>query len=1065
MATQMLGKGTVRVEAVEPVQSRLFEPLDFFMLRTPLLSLEHYFKLNNSKNSLDSLREYVQHELVCEAIAVASPSLLAALPNISGDPAARKTKQVASSILRYLLRMTTRPTPFGLFAGAAVGSLGTYTQIELADLEQHRKRTRPDMQWLLAIVNKLEKRIDIMKQVRIQRNHIILPMGGRLGLPFSTECGQRNKAAGVQTESITLRSTEAVQAALDIASEPTAFARVVEELLLRYPEAGEEKVTGLVWQLFGQEFFISELRPPLTGDQPLQYVIERLDNIVGAEEERAVLLEVQALIEKYDAVPIGQGLELYTKLTSRMKEFMETDAPVQVDLRLETKQAVINQQVGQEIARVAECLWKLSLPQRGVTQLQGYRLDFIERYGTAQEVPILEVLSDELGLGAPANYTYPRGTRTEAARPRPSEQREIIFMERMIRALANRQLEVELTDDVIEQLSDPAFDASSAPDSLEIYAEVVARSQEAVDQGDYLLVIGPNPGSQGAGSSFGRFLDILGPEVQQSLRDVYKRQAELRPDVLFVEAAYLPPNGRVGNVALTPNLRDYELVMGTNAGGDAQSLSIDDIVVGATLDRLYIKSKKLGKEVVVTAGNMMNFNSAPNVYRFLREVSLENVRNWQPFMWGSLDVAPFVPRVRYGRTILSSASWKLNMQMLGIEKDADEVSWYLAFAKWRDEWMVPRFVYMAYADHRVLLDLENSDHLTELRAEMSRSKRVTLREMVGSFEERFSQGENGNYTMECVFPVIKKKTDDLPNSISGSNRAPVDSQVRLRMPGSEWLFLKLYGVRSREDEFISSEILEFAAKAMGSGVVKDWFFMRYRDPEPHIRLRFYGDPQKLMSELMPAVHQWSSKLLAEGFIQRMMIDTYDREVERYGGPELIAEAEKVFAADSRTSARLLTLLRYKQTDLPNFVVAAISIIDIMTQYGLSFERQFSWLDRIVKKEEHIEEFRGWRKKLLPLADPHADWAGLRAYPSGEALLTAFRIRVGALQAYSQKVAEAAQNQSLWNRQELILGSVIHMHCNRLMGVDRDLENKAMVFARHILFNQRHWRGIVSHDSK
>nr|WP_281361253.1 lantibiotic dehydratase [Kroppenstedtia pulmonis] len=68
---------------------------------------------------------------------------------------------------------------------------------------------------------------------------------------------------------------------------------------------------------------------------------------------------------------------------------------------------------------------------------------------------------------------------------------------------------------------------------------------------------------------------------------------------------YFPSRGRDGNISLAPGLQPYELVLGTNSANDKKQLELEDIVVGATLDRLYLKSASLGKEVIFTANNML----------------------------------------------------------------------------------------------------------------------------------------------------------------------------------------------------------------------------------------------------------------------------------------------------------------------------------------------------------------------------------------------------------------------------------------------------------------------------
>ncbi|MCR8966190.1 lantibiotic dehydratase [Brevibacillus halotolerans] len=1047
-------------------EENLFTAADFFMLRLPLFPLENFYELNQMNDYLTAIKEYARDEKVREAILISSPSLYAALPNLEDDPTSRKTKQTLSSFIRYFLRMSTRATPYGLFAGVALGSLTDKTDFLLGSCDYNKKRTRPDMEWLLAIIKKLEQRLDVVKQLKVQKNHASLQVGGRIELALATEYGQIKRLDGMQKERISIRATEVVYNVFALAEHPILFEELIARLIEKYPEAGEQRVTGLLWQLFSQEFLISELRPPLTIANPFDYVMARLKLLDGVQDIFMELAYIQEEMKRYDELPIGKGIQAYQELLARMKAIEASDTPIQVDFHLASNKVCLHNGIGEEVAKVAECLWRLSFVQRGATHLRSYHKDFLERYGTSREIPVLELLSEEIGLGAPAGYMFPSSTRREiVSPPKYSDQREAIVMRKVIQAIATKKREIEITNDLLEQLDIDPVNPKYAPDSLEMYVEVIASSQEAIDKGEYLLEVGAMPGSSKVGQSFGRFLDILGTEAIEKHEQVHKQVQGRLEDVIMVDAVYLPAAGRMANIMLHPSLSEYELSIGTNSSEKAtHSLLLEDIVVCATVEHMYLKSRKHGKKIIISSDNMLNFRNSPNVYRFLREVSLENVRNWQPFSWGNMEGSPYLPRVRYGKTILSPAIWNMMPSSLGLKENpkADQL-WYDAFSKWRREWDIPRYVYMAFGDNRILLDLDNSYHVEEIRSELFKSKSIQFREKIGGVDEYWVNGPEGHFTMECVVPLIKKKELQKMNLTSYRKTKVLSKEQYIRFPGSDWLFIKLYGGQYRQNDFIVDEIRAFADSMVQKGAAEEWFFMRYLDPDHHIRLRFHGNPEKLLQEILPELYRWIQECQRKGFIQRMVIDTYDREIERYGGPTIMADAERVFSRDSQTTVKLLELLRYKQTNLPDYVLATISIIDIMTRFGLSFEQQFEWMEQVVKKDAHRAEFRKWRKTLLTLADPRNDWQGLRSHPSGEEIREAFYLRTDALTTFGKLVSEGEQNKSLWNSPATILGSLIHLHCNRIFGVNREMEEKAMAFVRHTLHSQLHWRENVGNS--
>ena len=125
----------------------LFESIGMIMVRTPLLPLDTIRplltrtlesnpakELGGSPLSLAMLSQAIEHDtlavqqclgtltrdpVVREALLVGCPDLVEAIPRWQQSPNGKRGRRVQAKLLRYMLRMSTRPTPFGLFAGAA----------------------------------------------------------------------------------------------------------------------------------------------------------------------------------------------------------------------------------------------------------------------------------------------------------------------------------------------------------------------------------------------------------------------------------------------------------------------------------------------------------------------------------------------------------------------------------------------------------------------------------------------------------------------------------------------------------------------------------------------------------------------------------------------------------------------------------------------------------------------------------------------------------------------------------------------------------------------------------
>ncbi len=127
-----------------------YEPLDWVLVRSPLLPFRRYLELEEDERA--ELPTALEEPRVRRALSVASPALferLASEPSSAGSGRRRRL-----GALRYLIRMATRPTPYGLNAGVALGRWDERTDLELADGDTVRARL--DMGLIANLITELE---------------------------------------------------------------------------------------------------------------------------------------------------------------------------------------------------------------------------------------------------------------------------------------------------------------------------------------------------------------------------------------------------------------------------------------------------------------------------------------------------------------------------------------------------------------------------------------------------------------------------------------------------------------------------------------------------------------------------------------------------------------------------------------------------------------------------------------------------------------------------------------------------------------------------------------------
>ncbi|WP_053216164.1 lantibiotic dehydratase [Guptibacillus hwajinpoensis] len=1041
--------------------SQLYGTMDYFMLRAPLLPISESYGHAGSDSFIANIKMISDMPEVKEAIAVSSPTLYKSLHKLNGDPKSKKTRNAISSVMKFLIRMSTRPTPFGLFSGFASGHFSEETMGNIGEIDQHIKRARPDMEWLLGIVGIAEDEYSIVKDVKVKVNDTVYFVGERVYLGYHSNGGRKSNNDKVEkTENISIKYSEAVEKVFAHANGYIYFSDLVGNIHEAYPGVEKDQIRDFIWKLFKEEFLISELRPPFTNTNSFTYIINKLKNVDGAKTLVDELVEIAREIDVYNSLSIGEGLEKYEQITSNMKSLHKINTPLQVDVKLHFPEEVkIHKNVKQDAAFAAELLWKLSEPTIGYKHLKDYHMEFIEKYGTNREISVLELLSEEKGLGAPATYKHPQGFRSFSDDHYSNSQMDRLLFGKYHECVASESLEVVLTESELQPILDDETVDMFAPDSGELYTELLSPSKEDLDNGDYLLAIGSNAASMEVGQTFGRFSDMLD---EHSLLNITNDQREIQKNftddsVEFVEATFLPNSGRTGNVSVNYSSQKFELALGTNTSSSGKSIAIHDIMVGATLGRLYLKSKSLNKRLVIKSNNMFNFNNAPNIYRFLQEVSKEDTKPIKPFNWGVLEHSPFLPRVRVGRLILNPALWKINQSIVELaDPDLDFQEWKKNFEEWKAKWKVPEVVFLTFGDNRILIDLQNDFHLKELRGELRKKGRVQLREVISNYKDHhWVKNNSRSYNSELIIPFKKNEVVHPKPKVRLLTTSEISEEDIYKEIGSEWLYFKIYLPFSRQEPLIAQEFYEFVKTIKSQKGVENVFFIRYQDPQPHIRLRMKGAPEELIGSVLPKFRNWFNVTKQKGYVRDFSINTFEREIERYGGLGLIDTIEDYFEVDSFIAIELLKMKKFNQLEFDLPYIAAMNILHLLDKIGWPYDKQLTWIKTGTDKLDYIDEVRPIRKELVSRTLPFDGWAHLQKSDYNLYKLLSMKDQI--LSVLAEKIDRNLETNSLTNNPERIIGSLIHMHCNRIFGTNRELEKKVMATVRHVLEGQKYWR--------
>jgi thiopeptide-type bacteriocin biosynthesis protein len=225
----------------------------------------------------------------------------------------------------------------------------------------------------------------------------------------------------------------------------------------------------------------------------------------------------------------------------------------------------------------------------------------------------------------------------------------------------------------------------------------------------------------------------------------------------------------------------------------------------------------------------------------------------------------------------------------------------------------------------------------------------------------------------------------------------------------------------------------------GSGLAGKWFFIRYADAEPHLRLRFHGEPGRLAAELLPRLEVVLAPLLDDGRVWRMQLDTYAREVERYGGDEGMLLAERLFCLDSECALSILEGVPGDEGLAWRWKLALCGIDLLLDALALDPEARLAWarrrrvaFARELRAGSHLnrqlgEKYRKERQGLAELLSLLRGNGGLE-YPA----LRALRQRTDGLADVAGQLRMLEHAGRLAVAIPELADSYAHMHVNRML---------------------------------
>lgn len=906
-----------------------------FVLRTPMLPVS--FKALSNEELFNLSRQ----PFFMEAIYLASPVLHDELLKWHNGEITdtKEISRLSLSVYKYYRRMQSRCTPYGLFAGCGTGFWTEQTEVVLD--KNFRRHTRLDMNYLCTLVFRLNRMEQVLPLLRFYPNNSRYISGGSLRyVEYHYINGKRVH------EISSVENTPYLSKILDLANSGASLSDLADSLV--DDEISKEEAMDFVRELVTSQLLVSELEPTTTGEEFIHHLLATLDTLDSEDEElQSVIRTLRATQQGLEAIdlcpanPVEKYRSVYKDLSDLKVPLLEGQL-FQTDLYKNMDKATLNSELSVKMQEAITFLNKL-LKKDEKGNLKRFCENFYNRYEEAT-MPLLEVLDTETGIGFSStdaqgiNELVDDLAGTGAQRGpidiRWTPQMELLH-NKLMAAIRNDEHTVIFTDEDLGSIDNSSV---NFPDTMSVMFEMCGENK----------VYMHSFGGSGAACLLGRF-GHGDPGIRKILSDIDVFESRLESGRVIAEIVHLPES-RIGNILFRPDIRRYEIpYLAKSTLSPEYQLPLQDLMVSVRQNKVLLWSKRLNKEVVPRLSTAHNYvNNALPVYQFLCEMQ----HNYHDklgvvFGWGPMaSNYKFLPRAQYKDVIFETARWRLDKEDLTPVLNTSSPTYMDDVKLWRNKWKLPERVLLDDGENKLLIDFEDEMSLRVLESTVRKRHLVIFREFLFDPADAVVRDAEGNpYTNEFIAVLRKNEAVIVQQQIPKIPRTQSQTVQRNFAIGDEWLYYKVFCGVKTADKLLAETIKPVADELLQRKWIDKFFFIRYNDPDHHLRLRFHISRPEHLGDVVASVGAMLNPGISDGSIFRIQTDTYKRELERYGS-STITQAESLFFVDSVATLQMLEATSSDGDDLLRWQFAIRSIDQLMDVFGYTPERKLELLERL-----------------------------------------------------------------------------------------------------------------------
>lgn len=1043
------------------MQKNPLQVADFFVIRTPRLSLKLFQAIPAESAQLnDFLRTWLQQPGVREALYLASPSLLERVDQWYSQP--KQDNKLNEALLKYLIRMSCRPTPFGLFSGISLGKVAAETALKPAQMQQDQRITRLDMFYLNQIRDHLTNQASKDSALSYVVNPTLFRFGDRYHYieSYQSEDFRQYRLSVVNVDEVLTGILAQFQPACTLQ-------QLVDWLTQQYPDNATEEIWQYVQQLRTEGVIQTQIKLPLTSGNPDEAFVRSLAE-TGHRAIATGLQDVITALRLLDKKPQNEPAD-YLQIYQQLKQLpfpVSANKLFQTDVLRSFEHCELGQGITRQLGQGLLAL--MVLQQQPEARFQEFSQQFNRRF-EGQFVPLLQLLDEEAGISFSSDVGYATpllaGININNRQRQSSSKFNPLEFEVLKTLGSLPAATVQLSATTLLKEQDLNKLAAKLPAS---FASTFACYQDADAQPliHFQGCYGPS-----AANLIGRFCH-LSAELTAKLQQHLALEQAASPDVIFAEIVHMP-DGRPGNVIARPALRPYEIIFWADTEQPAEyQIPVADLYVFYEQGQLKLWSRRLQRQIIPRLSCAHNYSGRSlGIYRFLAMLQGQDVQLPFAQLPEKMQQMKMVPRVQIDQLIILEQQWQVERKDI-VALIKDDCWQPEQWQQMQQDYQLHRYVTFAMADNVLTLDLHNIQLVKILLAETQHRKFVTLKEALHCQYQPLVSHTQGDFAHEILLPFFNPQAKK-EQVLHDNPAAQLDQQLdRYFAPGSDWLSLKIYAAQSTAELVLLQQLQPFVQHCLDQQWCQSWFFIRYGDPDWHLRLRFNGEPALLHGQILPALQRLLAPQLQAQLLHRIEVFTYQREVERYGGAVAMLLSEQIFRYDSELVLAGLQLIA-SQDESVRWRLALLAVHAMLQAFGYDAAAKLALISHLrtsfgAEFQEHAQlrqQLGSKYREFKPLVESdfsllwQSKGTGDQVQQELQLLVQQFMLKISPL-ADEIRLLQA-QNQLACSL-DTLLASLLHMLNNRLFkAYGREQEFVIYDFLRRLYLAQQARQPVVA----